>query len=301
MSGVKSGLLYLLLAALVILGTSCGANLYEATLSIAVVDEPYSYSLTAVDEDWELFDSSDLVFSYSSGSLPSGVVVGSNGEIAGTPTELGNFEFRVTVYAIDNDWYDWWYDDCWYGCWYDDGVTEDSEWYTLFVTEDSTNEDCPSSDNETTTELYVCLGNVEVESLSESEEFVLDINYFIDFDNAEDYDIEYIEFTVYYDSDTLAIDSNDLTSQSLREAATRTNATVTFDDLEADTLTIGVTGVDKSFHKSGRFIDLPFYALADVDAGELIFDIDIVSVISGNEETTLPTAYGIAGSLTVSE
>ncbi len=69
--------------------------------------EPYSFQLTADDGGSE-------VWSLKSGSLPTGMSVGSNGLVSGTPTATGDFTFVVQV---------------------TDGNRTDSQTYTLSVVE----------------------------------------------------------------------------------------------------------------------------------------------------------------------
>lgn len=277
-----------------VLSISCGANLHVATLTTAVVNEPYNFYLSAEDESWDWFDDSTMLFGVSGGYLPAGVALSSNGVLTGTPLEIGNFEFRITAYAIDDDWGDWYYDD-------DDDVTSDSEWYTLFVTERSTNGDCPNPSSTGVTEAYICLGAPEEETLVEGESFTLDINYFIEHAKAVGYDIWQLDFSISYDPSLFAVDPDYLGSNSLRETATRAGATVDFDTGTDGVVRIVLTGGHKSFHKSGRIIDLPFIALTDIPAGDYDFNLSVNGLASDNAGDNLPNTFEIDGFLSVYE
>ncbi|MBU0504471.1 MAG: putative Ig domain-containing protein [bacterium] len=278
---------------LISLLASCGANLHKANLTIGLLEEPYSFFLSAEDESYQLFDSSELLFSHSGGELPNGIVIGSSGEIAGTPTELGDFDFRVTAYAIDDDWGDWYFDNS------GDDITSDHEWYTLFITEQSSNENCPLPSNENTTGIYVCAGTLYFDSLHQGDKAVLDISYFIDFDEANNYGISSLTFTILYDTDFFYLDSNTLTSSILREAANIADATVDFDTTTEGSITIEVSSVDKEFNRSGRMLDLSFYASQDIEESSHNITITIDQVKTTNEDIELPDFYAVDGSLII--
>lgn len=279
---------------LAVLTVSCGANLHVSTLTTAVVNEPYNFYLSAEDESWDWFDSSSMLFGVSGGYLPAGVALSSNGVLTGTPLEIGNFEFRITAYAIDEGWDSYYFDD-------EDDVTSDSEWYTLFVTERSTNNDCPNPTSTGVTEAYICLGAPEAESLAEGESFTLDINYFIEHAKATGYDIWQMDFSISYDPSLFTVDANYLGSNSLREAATRAGATIDFDTSTEGVVRIVLTGGYKSFHKSGRIIDLPFVALTDIPAADYNFDLTVNGIASDNAGDNLPNVFEIEGYLSVYE
>jgi hypothetical protein len=272
---------------------SCGANLHEANLTIGLFEEPYSFFLSAEDESYRLFDSSELLFSHSDGELPSGIVIGSSGEIAGTPTELGVFDFRVTAYAIDDDWGDWYFDNS------DDDVTSDHEWYTLFITEPSSNENCPLPNDEETTGIYICAGILSLESIDQGDKITLDVTYFIDFEEANQYDISSLSFTINYDANNFYIDSNTLTSTILREVANAADASVDFDTTTEGAITIEVSSVDENISKSGRLLDLSFYASQDITESPHDMTISIDQVKTTNEDIELPHFYGIDGSVII--
>lgn len=295
----------LALPLLIFLFTACGVRLQATNLSTSILNEYYQDSFVYSDNSWgldDLWDDDDILYAQTSGSLPSGVVIASSGQVVGTPTAVGNYEFRVTVYSIDD--YDIlnFADDIWsHDSDDDDGVDADSQWFTLFVTERSTNPSCPEPNDETTVETYVCLGAIAANTLAQDETFTLDVNYFINFDNSFDHDIERVAFTIYYDAEKFAPVAESLNSQILRETATRATASVTFDNAVPGELGVVVTAGDKDLHKSGRFIDIPFFALTDIAAGVYDFPIAIDEIASGDSEVTLPANIGIDGDVTVNE
>lgn len=253
-------------------------------LPIALLNEDYVYNFE-VHEGWaDFWDSSTSTELYG-GNLPSGVGISSNGLLFGTPRELGAFDFRVLVQ--DNDFLE---DDSW----------PDAEWFTFFVTEASTNEDCPRPNDETTTEIYLCLGDIEAGTVVMGDEFNLDVNYFVNLDSAGDYDIITLSFTIVYDPAAFGIDSDSLTSSLLREAV-RADATVAFDSSTAGQLGIVISNSARPFTRAGRILDIPFSALLDLDQEEYPFTLTINAITPEQEETTLPETLAIDGSLTVEE
>lgn len=263
--------------------SACGANLHEATLSIALLNTPYTYSLSAEDERWDPWDNSDIVFTQTSGRLPSGVNIGANGVISGIPTELGNFEFRITALAIDDDF------------WSRDSVTKDSEWYTLFVTEPSTNNACPAPNDEFTSGIFLCAGSLNLENAATGDQFVLDINYFVNKAKADNYDVTHLSFTITYDPSLFEPDPNHLTSLNLREAATRAGSIVSFDANADGILSITIDGLDKTFHKSGRLLDITFNVLQDLEEDEFDFLLDIQDLSSTHHNANWPTPSSVDG------
>lgn len=295
----------LVLPLAVFLFTACGVQLQATNLSTSILNEYYQDSFVYSDNSWgldDLWDEDEILYAQTGGSLPSGVVIASNGQVVGTPTAVGNYEFRITVYSIDDYDFSNFADDLWSNDWDDDDdVDADSQWFTLFVTERSSNPFCPEPNDETTVETYVCLGSVEADTLAQDDTFTLDANYFINFDNSFDYDIERVAFTIYYDAEKFAPVAESLNSQILRETATRATASVAFDNAVPGELGVVVTAGDKDFHKSGRFLDIPFTALTNIEAGVYDFPIAIDEIASGDSEVTLPTNIGINGDVTVNE
>lgn len=268
--------------------SACGANLKVETLSIGILNTTYSENLTGVDNswDWDLWDNDSYTYNVTRGSLPDGLYITSEGQIVGTPTEVGNFEFRVTFYAFENNYFS------------EDDVTQDSEWFTLFITEDSTNTDCPSATNESIEETYLCLGTISEETLSQDDTFDLDVNFYVNLDEGKNYDITSMTFKIYYDSEYFAFDDNSLNSTALREAATRSDGTVSFSKPEDGVIEVTVTSGEESFHKPGRLMDLEVTVLQDVPVETYGFVLEVVS-ITGEGEKSLPAYYEVDGNVEV--
>ncbi|MCP5464183.1 MAG: putative Ig domain-containing protein [Deltaproteobacteria bacterium] len=263
--------------------TNCGAKIYEETLNIAVLNQNYNEHLYAVDQDLEVVERSDMVFTKTKGNLPSGIALDAEGYLTGIPTEVGNFEFQVTVYAIDN----------YFGS---DNVTEDAEWFTLFVTEASSNAACPNPDNETSSEIFICAGSIETNDLEEGDELNVDINLHVQLSKAKKYDIEEIRFMISYDDSLFRVDENALNSLLLREAATRSEASVRFETNVSGDIIVALTAQGENFHKPGRIIDLPLVLIdTPEDGAEADFTVTILAIESGNNDADLPDFVAIDG------
>lgn len=276
----------ILLALLVGLVSACGPVVHVEALPIGLLNESYSYTFSFDDgDDWFSWDE-DLVLDVVRGDLPDGVGLTADGELLGTPTEVGNFEFKVALYAIDE------------GFW-DDDVDSDSEWFTLFVTEPSSNDSCPTPNNESLAETYICLGEVTAETMAADDAFTLDVEYFVNYASAPDYDIDAITFTVTYDAASFAPDEDALNSEILREAATRHGATVSIDTNTTGTLTLTITATEQNFHAAGRLADLPFHAIANLAAGT--YDFAVAFSLDSGDDAELPSNINVNGSVTVEE
>lgn len=279
--------LILALFILFIINSACSHNLHSTSLKIGVLDQTYYDTFYVEANGWNWGD--ETVLTLSSGSLPPGLYLSSNGELNGTPTEVGDFVFRINAYSIS---YSDIFDD-------DDDVDRDAETYDLFITEASTNEFCPSPDDETLIETYLCLGDLSYDSLSAGTPIDLDMNFFVSFDYGMDYEFTALDFSVFYDPTQFEPIESQLTSQILREAATRTNATVTFSEPTEGELRIVVTVSENTLHKSGRLMDLPFQALQNVAAGEYPFTIVFNTLTTNNTEVVIPSTYEIDGKVSV--
>lgn len=265
--------------------TACGHDLHSESLKIGVLNQTYYDTFYVEEEGWTWGD--DTVLAVTSGSLPTGLYLTSSGEIIGTPTSVGDFEFRVTAYSFSYS-----FDD-------DDDVDRDSETYDLFVTEASTNGNCPSPDNESLNDTYYCLGDLTYDTLAAGTAIDLDMNLFVSFEYGEEYEFTALDFSVFYDPAQFEPIESELTSQILREAATRTGAIVTFSEPAAGELRISVTVSENTLHKSGRLMDLPFQAVQNVPAGEYPFEIVFNAVTTSNTEVALPSTYEIDGKVSV--
>lgn len=274
--------------------SACGVDLFCDRLSIAVLDEEYSEFLGADDNDWSLWGNEDMVFDFVGGDLPDGLSISSDGEITGIPTEVGIFEFEVRAYALDYGWGSWDSEN--------DDVDYDDEWFTLLVTEASTNGNCPAPDDETTTETYLCVGTPSATTVALDEAVAMDINWFFGFGNARDYNIDTVDFTITYDTTYWSIDTNELNSQILREAVTEAEQESSFDGSTVGQIRVILTaGEDEEFSASGRVMDLNFYAIQNIPAGEYPITITLNSIVSGSDDVSLPTTIEIDGSITVEE
>ncbi|MBI4411230.1 MAG: hypothetical protein HY541_01950 [Deltaproteobacteria bacterium] len=277
----------LLLGTLLVFLSACFSriDLKGHTLPTALLNEYYTYSFE-LHAGWADFWDSSMSTQWYGGVLPSGIGIASNGLLFGTPQEPGDFEFRVL--AQDDDFFD---DESW----------SDAEWFTLFVTEPSTNEDCPQPDDETTEGIYLCLGDVGEESLNTGDSFSLDGGYFVNLDNGGRYDILTLSFTITYDSASFAVDAETLTSSLLREAASRAHASVSYNTETAGQLGVTITTTDKPFIRAGRIIDIPFTALLDLNQEEYSFTLTIDAVTPQHDETELPEIIAVDGTLTIDE
>lgn len=267
--------------------TACGAKLKDDPLNIGVLDEEY-YEALSFSDNSGAFNNNDYIFSLESGDLPLGLTLNSDGEITGVPISLGLYAFVVKLYSIDDGYYS------------DDSVATDTDNLEIFITEANTNEDCPAPNDDTTTETYICAGSGFLESLAEGESFDLDINYFVDFENSFEYEINRLSFTITYDDTYFELNENELNSQILREASDGVDATVSFNNDTAGALKITLTtDDDESFRFSGRLLDVPFYAKSDVPAGEYDFTVAITNVTSNEDDVDLPENINIDGTVTV--
>lgn len=264
--------------------TSCGSRLKNDPLRIGVIDEEYTEQLS-FSSSGGAFSSDEHFFTLEEGDLPDGLLLGSDGEISGFPTTLGLFEFVVKLFSIDEG------SD-------EDDVSSDTETFAIFVTEASTNEDCPAPNDEVVTETYICAGAGFLESLAAGDSFDLDITYFVDFAKAADYEINRITFTIAYDDTHFEIDDDELTSQILREAASVLDSAVSFTNADG-LLTVTITTDEDALIYSGRLIDVPFIAKINVPADAYEFTTTITSITSKNDEVDLPTEVNIDGTVTV--
>lgn len=256
-------------------------NIQQATLNTALLDDYYEYDFevdAAWSDPWDNSTSVQLI----QGNLPRGMGISSDGLLFGTPQIVGDFEFRVGIYDIgtgseNNSW-------------------SDTEWFTLFVTEPSTNEECPSPDDEDVNEFYVCAGTLSESNVVVGDEIELDVNIFINRDDAGDFDFESFSFQINYDSRFLALDEDDLNSGLLREAATRNNASVTFDNTTEGVLLVELEADKGHFVRGGRLMNLPFHVIVDMPEDTYEFSVTINELI-GSKNATLPETVAIGGTL----
>lgn len=278
-----------ILACLVLVGVSsascsgCGGEIQTTRLPIALLNEVYSYQL-AVELDWDVTDYS---VEQTDGDLPSGLEVDEDGEISGTPREVGLFSFEVTLYVVDSD----------------DPIdsTEsyaDSADLQIFVTEANTNNSCPSPDDETIDELYVCGGEVSIQ-LADQDSVDFDVNYYVNPDVGSALDATSLVLNITYDAALLSLDPEELSSAILREAASEVDATISFDTATAGTLMVTLeSGEGQFFRRAGRLFDLPFHVVSTAPEGEIDVVLTLESV-GAEEPTSLPETIALDGTITI--
>lgn len=272
------------LSLVAILFNACSTNIKSEALPVGVLDESYSYTFDL--ENGGLWSNGDLLTSLVDGQLPSGVVISANGQLTGIPNEVGNFEFKVRVYELTRS-----YDE--------DDISSDSEWFTLFVTENSTNANCPEV-NSTTGGLYICGGALNLTNVLAADTFDLDINFFISYADPEGIKPKSLTFLVEFDSTLFALDDQALNATILREAATRKDGTTaTFNTNTAGQLLVTITA-ENSFEAPGRFMNLPFRAQTDIPVGDYEFAITLQTVTDSNGSSiSSDQIFDVNGSLTV--
>lgn len=274
--------------------TACMPEIKVEALPIGILEESYTYTFGVDDNDWDWgnwWDNESMLLGVVQGELPDGIGLSSNGELFGTPTEVGNFQFKVGAYEVSggNIWDS-----------NSDDVDYDSEWFTLFVTEKSTNESCPNPGSSSVNDIYLCAGIIEEETIEEGDELILDINFFVNYDDGISYDITVIDFTITYDAAAFAIGDDATSGDFLREAATRQDATVDIDTSVAGQIRIILEAQTDQFHAGGRMIDLPLTALGNLAQGDYNFTIT-TNAITSNSDATLPDISIVNGTVSVTE
>lgn len=264
---------------------SCGPKLESNPLPIGLLDTFYEHQFTSVSR----FAGDETFYSITNGDLPLGLELSADGEIYGYPEETGLFDFEVTVYQVD------------YG--YDgDSVSSDSDTFEIFITEPSSNANCPLPTDTTVSEIFICAGSGILDGLYVGESFDLDITYYINPSDAESLNIQTVQFSVTFDATHFEIDEENLNSILLREASSSANTDVSFDAETEGELVITLTTHDEdAFELSGRLLDIPFYATTDTPLGDYTFEVNILSVESQNADATLPDLLEINGVVSVDE
>ncbi|MBX7148513.1 Ig domain-containing protein [bacterium] len=263
-------------------------NLDHRVLNTAIVNEYYEYNFH-VDHGWsDWWDESDYM-AMTGGNLPSGMGVDSRGIIFGTPTELGNYRFDVTVYDVDRDFFG-----------SGDVDSGDEEEFIFFVTEASTNPDCPHPTDDLIQEFYLCLGNAVLDNPTVGDEVVVDVNYYVYLPKSTTYDADILDFEIHYNPDAFEVNANAFTSVALREAATRSNSTVSFDISVPGIVIVHVESQENGFRRAGRFMDLPFTVKEGIVAGDYAFELTINSLTSSSYNKDLPASYALDGNVSVS-
>ncbi len=266
--------------------TSCtigSVNLTHNSLQVALVDELYEDYLD-MDVNWNNFFNVDVGLYVTAGDLPWGLEVTDGGRILGIPRELGSYDFKITAYAFD-----------YYGA----SDYLDSAWYTLFITEASTNPDCASPDSVDHSDIFLCLGELDLTDVRAGDYLTLDLNYYVDPRKADSYAITEISFSIYYDETLFSFDDVGLISGQLREAAYESEATISF-----DTSTLGVLGVTlfsdtDTFRRPGRLLDLSLLSLSDLLEGQYDLILTDISLTTENDASALPAITEVDGLLNI--
>jgi hypothetical protein len=267
--------------------SACFINLQQDRLPVALLNEPYQESFD-IDRNGTFWSS--YFTTADGGDLPAGIGVSSNAWIMGSATELGHFEFHISLYSYESGFFNDF-----------DGGHDDGEWFTLFVTEPSTNEACPSPQNENIQEVYVCAGSLSQETIENGDEFSLDIEYFANWFDSMDYDITAINFTIGFDAASVTPISDELNSTLLREVATHFGSTVAFDSTIPGQLNVVVTASTEQLRIPGRLMNIPFEAIADLPAGDYPFTIIMNGITQGEASKSTPTLLGVDGLITAEE
>lgn len=264
-------------------------ELKDQTLETAIINEPYSHNLKTAHHNWGVGWRDDHFLKQTSGDIPDGLGVTSGGNIVGTPLAKGEFKFRVSVFSFEEGLFD-----------EDEVETEDSAWFILFVTEASTNGNCPLPSNVDVTELHLCLGTLTKTEVKNDEEVALDINYYVNSSQADsaNYDVNQMAMTITYDATSFSMDDAKLNSQLLAEAATRTEATVTFTNNPGE-LHVELTAVKKPFLRPGRLMNIPFKAIKDLDQTSYTFTLTSTTYTQSDPDMILPASVALDGELTV--
>ncbi len=274
----------LILILLVITGCYGRFDLKSKTLPTAVKGSNYQYEFVIDEEGLSFLD--DYYAVLQDGNLPDGMGITYDGYLIGSPEETGSFHFRVQIGDVaDSE--------------EENESFADSEWYTLFVTEASTNSNCPQPDEENVSEIYVCLGAVEESGLAAGDSFILDLNLYINPDKLKSYALKKLVISIAYDPAQFSVDNDTLNSSVLREAATHTSTGIDFDSTTSGVLKVTLTS-EKFFSRSGRYADLPFVLATDLADGDYNFSLSIESLSSSKDNVDLPDLIDEDGLLTLS-
>lgn len=287
----------LILVLIPLLLSACGArDIIQHRMPSAIVNEYFQYSFD-VESNWTDWSYDSHFFKITDGDMSPGMDITSRGNLMGIPLTTGVYDFKVAVYGVDDDWWDW-EDDDWL---FDDDDTDwlDSEWFTLFVTDASSNADCPLPSSTGQTELYICAGTVTKEVLAAGDSFDLDLNFHVDPENSRNYLVSGFSFTISYDPTLFAFEANDLSTNTFSDLPKLYEASATFDDNKAGLLTITLTTGNEDWHQAGRLLNIPVQVLTDMPAGTTLFTVGEVSITTMEKSTATPTFKGINGSITV--
>lgn len=270
---VSLGLSKWMFPVLFLFSISCAkADLKAERLPTAVVGQIYNYGVSVEVEDlWNDYYYTE----FNSGDLPDGVDVSSWGRFYGIPTEPGIYYFNLSAFSVvrqnDDDFFFW--DDDYY---YDYVNARDSEIFMLFVTESSTNVECPVP-NDLTGPSTLCLGNIDKSSLAENETAILDINLFFADGLRTTETLTDLTITISYSPDFFEPDLNTFDSQWVREVLDVAGATVDVDVPEDGVLVLNIRAAGNILERSGRTFDIPFVARGNLSPGDYAFEATMVS------------------------
>jgi len=277
---------YTLLFCLFLASCQLGSvNIYHHDLQIAVVDDLYEDYFNA-DTSWNDYFNYGHRYYQTGGQLPSGIEVTNSGRLIGIPRSLGGYNFEVSVYGINLDGSEDWID---------------SAWYTLFVTQESTNESCPQVDEENVSELYLCLGQIQKATLREGDLINFDVTFFVQQKYRSDYQISTIDYKIVYDPESFEPVSDSLNSSLLKEVANYADASIHFEPAEGE-LAVSVSAGDKKYLSwSGRLMTLPFRVKKDLSETSYPFVLNILSMDSLKENVDLPEMIDLDGRLDIDD
>lgn len=252
---------------------SCAkADLKAERLPTAVVGQIYDHSVSVAVEDlWNDYYYTE----FNSGDLPGGVDVSSRGQFYGIPAEPGIYYFNLSAYSVvrkHNDDFFFWGNDYYY----DYVNARDSQIFMLFVTESSSNVECPLP-SALAGLSALCLGNIDKSSLAENETAILDINLFFDDELRKTKILTDLTITLSYDPDFFEPDLNTFDSQWVREVLDVAGATVDVDVPEAGILILNIRAAGNLLERSGRILDIPFVARGAIPPGDYGFEALIES------------------------
>lgn len=228
----------------------------ETTPFVAALNQPFNHRVEVSHGGFDFFDDSHSVY-WTGGMLPLGVNVSRSGVISGIPTQNGIFDFELTAY--DDDYHYNSYEG------EDDPLSEDSEWYRLFVATPSSNNNCPNLTNYNGKNIAVCLGSVVIDSeTNEAGRAVdLDVTIAIPRSIASSIKTTRVEMIIVFDPNYL---EPDFELDILRgELADYGNAQISFESIDERQVKVTFTAQSKSLNVSGQLMKIPFTILEPVD------------------------------------
>ncbi len=287
---------YTLLILSILFAANCAPTpaLYSEKIPIALVDEDYSYQFEAVVNG----DRDRLSYEIIDGDLPEGFTLITEGELTGkaSATQTGLYSVNVASTYDVSDFVEFMSGvgmimdvacDIDSECDNEDTSSHSRDTFELFVTEPSSNPSCPLPDDETTTGLYICLGELTADDLDSENNLILDVTLFEGYEAAEDSELSQIDLELAYDSAVFEVDQDQMNQDILRESAGYTESTIQIDAATPGIISISLTAQDKSFSMSGRLLDIPLHL---IEAPEAVSDLSL-SVTVDTEVTIINGSY----------